>query len=71
MTIFGTQLRWHQNLKSKRIIFLISDIKGYVYFNDILYQIFRLKFKENVFKSGSLEGLLEMKEHDKRMIYRL
>ena len=48
-----------------------SDIHGYLNFRELLYETVKNAFRHKLFNCGTYEGLCKMKEHDKKVSYRL
>jgi hypothetical protein len=46
-------------------------MNGYVHFNEVLYEVIRFSFKENLFKCGKLSGIKQIKQIDKSLRFRL
>ncbi|CAD8123231.1 unnamed protein product [Paramecium sonneborni] len=46
---------------------LKCDHRGYIQYNQLIYELFRTCFQENVFKTGSKNGIKQIKQYNKEM----
>ncbi|CAD8187083.1 unnamed protein product [Paramecium octaurelia] len=50
---------------------LKCDLHGYIQYNQLIYELFRVKFHDDVFKEGSHDSIKQIKQFNKEMQLRL